>query len=126
MIVHNEVEWGDLHAWDVQPKQDDQSLPRSATFAVGNAWWWFAYRIRKMSIAEAEYQSRMKTLTGRERVARSMAMLKWTREMIARQIIAQEGPMSDERLKWKVALRLYASDAAVCRLVESKLAHVSD
>lgn len=79
-----------------------------------------------MLIVEAEYQARMKALTGTERVARSMAMLKWTREMIARQIVAQEGPMSDERLQWKVALRLYAGDAAVCRLIESRLAYVSD
>jgi len=46
--------------------------------------------------------------------------------MIARQILAQEGPMSDERLRWKVALRLYANDAAVCRLIESRLADVPD
>ncbi len=79
-----------------------------------------------MSTIEAEYQSRMDALTGTERIARSMAMLKWTREMIARQILAQEGPMSDERLRWKVALRLYAGDSAVCRLIESRLADVSD
>ena len=80
----------------------------------------------EMSTIEGEYQSRMDALSGTERVARSMAMLKWTREMLARQIIAKEGPMSDERLRWKVALRLYASDEAVCRLIESRLAHVPD
>ncbi len=79
-----------------------------------------------MSTIETEYQLRMDALTGTERIARSMAMLKWTREMIARQILAQEGPMSDERLRWKVALRLYASDSAVCRLIESRLADVPD
>ncbi len=79
-----------------------------------------------MPTIEAEYQSRMDALTGKQRIARSMAMLKWTREMIARQILAQEGPMSDERLRWEVALRLYASDSAVCHLIESRLADVSD
>ena len=79
-----------------------------------------------MSSIESEYQSRMDALTGKERIARSMAMLKWTREMLARQILAEEGPMSDERLRWKVALRLYAGDAEVCRWIESRLAHVPD
>jgi len=78
-----------------------------------------------MSVVEAEYQSRMDALTGTDRVARSLAMLKWTREMIGRQIIAQEGPMTEERLRWKVALRLYAGDATICRWIESRLADVS-
>ena len=80
----------------------------------------------EMSTIEAEYQSRMDALTGTERIARSMAMLKWTREMLARQLLAQEGPMSAERLRWKVALRLYASDKTACRLIERRLAHVPD
>ncbi len=80
----------------------------------------------EMSTIESEYQWRMDALSGTERIARTMAMLKWTREMLARQIIAQEGSMSEERLRWKVALRLYASDKAACQMIESRLTHVPD
>ena len=79
-----------------------------------------------MSQIEAEYQSRMESLPGRERVARSLALLQWTREMLARQIVAEKGPVSDERLKWEIALRLYRADSEVCLMIESKLANVSD
>ena len=78
-----------------------------------------------MSLIESEYQSRMDALTGRERVARSLALLKWSREMIARQILAEKGAIPEERLKWEVALRLYGGDPAVRGMIESKLADVS-
>ncbi len=77
-------------------------------------------------LIESEYQTRIDALSGLDRVARSMAMLKWTRDMLARQILAQEGPMTHEQLRWKVALRLYASETNVCRWIESRLADVSD
>ena len=79
-----------------------------------------------MSGIESEYQSRMDALSGRERIARSMAMLKWTREMLARQIRADLGTVSDERLKWEVALRLYGADGRTRTLIEQKLADVSN
>lgn len=78
-----------------------------------------------MSSIETEYQLRMDALTGRERVARSLALLEWSSEMIARQITKEKGPLSAERLKWEVALRLYESDDAVRRMIESRLTHVS-
>ncbi len=54
-----------------------------------------------------------------------MAMLKWSRDMIARQIITELGPVSDERLKWEVALRLYGSDRVTRDMIERRLADVS-
>jgi hypothetical protein len=78
-----------------------------------------------MSPLEVEYQSRISALSGRERVARSLAMLQWTREMIARQIMAEQAEISAERLQWEVALRLYGADSTTRRLIESKLADVS-
>ena len=79
-----------------------------------------------MAKIEAEYQSRMNDLSGRERVSRSLAMLQWTREMLARQIVAEKGEMSKERLKWEVALRMYGADRATQRMIESKIVGVSD
>ena len=56
-----------------------------------------------MTPIEQEYQSRMDALPGKERIARSLALLAWSRQMIARRIIAVRGEMSEERLKWEVA-----------------------
>jgi hypothetical protein len=61
----------------------------------------------------------------KERIARSLALLAWTRQMIARRIIAERGEMSEERLKWEVAFQLYGGDPTVCRMIESELADVS-
>ena len=78
-----------------------------------------------MTLIEQEYQSRMDALPGKERIARSLALLAWTRQMIARRIIAERGEMSEERLKWEVAFQLYGGDPTVCRMIESELADVS-
>jgi len=78
-----------------------------------------------MNSIELEYQSRMDALPGKERIARSLALLAWSRQMIARQITAERGAMSDERLRWEVALRLYGGDPTVRRMIESELADVS-
>ena len=75
---------------------------------------------------EAIYQERMAALTPKERVARAAAMFQWTREMIARRIIAEEGPMSAERLKWRVALRLYGNEPEVAAMIRGMLDDVSD
>lgn len=37
-----------------------------------------------MSPIEREYQSRMDALAGKERVARSLALLAWSRQMLTR------------------------------------------
>lgn len=77
-----------------------------------------------MSAIESEYQSRMSNLEGVQRVARAMGMLRWTREMLARQIIADQGEMTDERLKLQVALRLYGADDRTRKLIERRLVDV--
>jgi hypothetical protein len=66
----------------------------------------------------------MNALSPKERVARSMAMLNWTRDMLARRVVAELGPLSQERLKWEVALRLYSGDAKARATIERKLADV--
>ncbi len=77
------------------------------------------------SSIESQYQDAIDALTPAQRVARSAAMFAWTRDQIARQIIAEEGEMDFESLKWKVALRLYENEPSVCRLIEQRLADVS-
>jgi hypothetical protein len=52
-------------------------------------------------------------------------MLQWTRELLGRQIIAKSGAMSQERLKWEVAKRLYGADPVASAMIERMLADVS-
>lgn len=75
---------------------------------------------------EREYQARLDAMSPAERVARSAAMFAWTREQLARQILSEHGQMSDELLKWHVALRLYGNEPGVRSMIEQRLADVSD
>ena len=74
---------------------------------------------------EKLYQEAIDALTPAQRVARSAAMFAWTRDQIARQIVAEQGATDSERLKWQVALRLYGNEPTVRRLIQRKLADVS-
>ena len=78
-----------------------------------------------MSLIEQEYKNRMDALSPKQRVARSLAMLEWTRKILARQIVSEFGEMSDERLKWEVAMRQYGADPVCRKLIRRKLDHVS-
>lgn len=77
------------------------------------------------SIVDQEYTSRMDALSPPERIARCTGMLKWTRDLLARQIIAELGAISDERLKWEVARRMYGSDPAARAIIDRRLEDVS-
>ena len=78
-----------------------------------------------MSNIEQEYRSRMDALEGKERVARAQVMLQWTREMLARQVVLEQGALSDEQLKWEVAARLYGADDPVQQAIARRLTDVS-
>ena len=78
------------------------------------------------SVIQQEYQARMDALTVTERMERAMAMFNWTREMIARQIVQERGPLSPERLKWEVALRQYGAEPQVRAMIQRMLDRVSD
>jgi hypothetical protein len=74
---------------------------------------------------QQHYQSRMDCLSPAERFERCAAMLQWTRELLGRQILADSGPVSNERLKWEVAKRLYGAGPAARAMIDRKLADVS-
>lgn len=78
-----------------------------------------------MSLVEREYQARIDAMSIPEKMQRSMAMLQWAREMLAREILAQDPNMSQERLKWEVALRQYGGEPGARRLIEGMLSRVS-
>jgi hypothetical protein len=71
---------------------------------------------------ERRYQDAIDRLPPRQKIARGFAMFDWARSWIARQIIAERGPLSAERLRWEVALRLYGEEPVTRRLIERHLA----
>ena len=84
-----------------------------------------------MNRIESEYQKRIDEMSVPEKVARSAAMFQWTRERIGRRIRAElaelSGEMvSDERLKWLVAMELYGDEPVVRGFIEEMLANVPD
>lgn len=74
---------------------------------------------------ETEYDKRMRSLTGTQRVIRSLRQLQWTREMIARQVKVENRAVSEQRIRWEVARRLYIGDPKVQQLIQRKLDDVS-
>lgn len=77
-----------------------------------------------VSPVELKYQERIDTMTPKERVARAASLFQWTRETIARQIVAQSGPMDSEQLKWLVAMRQYGADKATRAMIQKVLDNV--
>ena len=82
-----------------------------------------------MNHSESELEVRFRAvqdaLPPHVRVARAAAMFAWARDLIGRDIVARTGPVSDARLKWEIALRLYGSDAASRAMIQRMLDHVS-
>ena len=67
---------------------------------------------------EREYRKRVDAMSAVERIRRAEELLRWSRDYLARSLLAAHGPMSDERLKREVALRQYGADPAARRLIE--------
>ncbi len=78
-----------------------------------------------MSLVEDAYQQALDAMPGTQKMARVEAFLAWTRNLITRQVQATLGPsVSDERIRWEVALRMYESDPAVARLIREHMARI--
>ena len=76
-------------------------------------------------LVEQLYRERMDVVSPQERIARCAALLKWSRDLLARQVIAELGEVSETRLKWEVAKRMYGADPVARALIERRLADVS-
>ena len=70
-----------------------------------------------MSI-ETEYRERIDAMSVAERIRRAETLFNWSRDYIARSILADQGAISDDDLKWKVALQQYGSDPATRELID--------
>ena len=74
---------------------------------------------------ETEYQKRIGLMSTYEKMERAVAMAAWARETLARQIRAQVGSeVSDERIKWLVAMRIYGGQPQAKALVQRMLDRV--
>ncbi|OYP35018.1 hypothetical protein CGZ80_13500 [Rhodopirellula sp. MGV] len=74
---------------------------------------------------ELEYERRWRAMSPAEKLSRSAAMLTWTRQQIARRLRSSEPSLSDEVVRWRVALKLYEREPEVVKLILEKLASVS-
>jgi hypothetical protein len=77
-----------------------------------------------VDLIELKYRKRIDALSPKERVACAASLFQWTRESIARQIVADLGPMSPERLKWLIAMRQYGADSATKEMIQRVLENV--
>ena len=66
---------------------------------------------------ESEYRERIDAMSVTERIRRAEVLFHWSRDYLARSIVAAQGPMSDEDLRWEVALRQYGADPATKNLI---------
>jgi len=67
---------------------------------------------------ELEYRIRIDAMSVVERIRRAEALFRWSRDYLARSVLAAQGPMSDDRLKREVALRQYGADPAARKLID--------
>ncbi|MCU0712893.1 MAG: hypothetical protein MUC43_12600 [Pirellula sp.] len=74
---------------------------------------------------ELEYERRWKAMSHMEKFSRCAAMFAWTRQQMARRIRSEQPSLSDEEVKWHVALKLYEREPEVVKLIEEQLSHVS-
>jgi hypothetical protein len=74
---------------------------------------------------DIEYQRRLDAMSITEKVQRSAAMLAWTRQQMAARIRTQFPKLTDEQLKWQVALELYEAEPAVVAMIRGHLSNVS-
>ena len=67
---------------------------------------------------DLEYRARIDAMSVAERVRRAEALFNWSREFLARSILATRGSMPDEQLKWEVVLRQYGAYPEVRELID--------
>lgn len=73
----------------------------------------------------AEYDRRINAMTPAERVARGAVMFAMLRNSIARRLVAQRGTMSDDEIKWRVAMELYGSSDSLRPIIQEQIERVS-
>lgn len=78
-----------------------------------------------MTEVELEYERRWQAMSSAEKMARCAAMFAWTRQQMALRIRQEKPELSDEEIKWEIALKLYENEPEVVKLIKEHLPHVS-
>ena len=79
-----------------------------------------------MSIVEDTYQQAIDEMPAFQKMARLEGFLYWTRNLIARKVRSELGSeVSDERVRWEVALQMYGADPRMEKLIREQIARVS-
>ncbi|MCA8989703.1 MAG: hypothetical protein KDA78_18795 [Planctomycetaceae bacterium] len=73
------------------------------------------------SSVEQQYQKEMDALLPYERMERCIAMVKWSRELLERQIRSDQHPSSEERIQLIVARRIYSSSPMIVAHIDQRL-----
>ena len=66
-----------------------------------------------MSDVQRRYEKLIDEMPIHVKVARAAEMFVWSRDWIMRQVLAEKGPMSEERLRLKIAMRMYGHEEPV-------------
>jgi len=72
-----------------------------------------------------EYRDRVAAMSAVERVRRADALFRWSRDYLARSILAGEGPISDDLLRCRIAYRQYGTSRSARTLIDELVARVS-
>ena len=79
-----------------------------------------------MSAVQRRHDELIDEMPVHVKVARAAEMFRWSRDWIMRQILAEKGPMSEERLSLEIAMKMYGHEESVRQLIEKALSHVAD
>ena len=67
---------------------------------------------------ELEYRARINAMSVADRIRRTEVLFNWSRDYLVRSIVAARGQMSDDDVKWEVALRQYGADPVTRQLID--------
>lgn len=67
---------------------------------------------------ELEYRARIDDMSVVDRIRRAEALFNWSRDYLVRSIRAAREQMSDDDVKWEVALRHYGADSVTRELID--------
>jgi hypothetical protein len=85
-----------------------------------------AMEVRPMSVVEDAYARAIDAMPPLQKMASLEGFLVWTRNVIARQVRARLGSaVSEDRIRWEVALQMYESDPLLARLIREQIERVS-
>ena len=77
-----------------------------------------------MSVVQRKNEEQIDAMPMHVKVARAEQIFQWSRDWIMRQVLAEKGPMSTQRLRLEIALKMYGHEMPVRQLIEKALADV--